>query len=81
MECLHGDLVDHMDLDISVLESFDDVIKISNLKLPQGLEAVSETDDVVVTLIKPKEEEEEAPAEAPAEEAAPAPEQAEPKKE
>ncbi len=42
---------------------------------------VSETDDVVVTLIKPKEEEEEAPAEAPVEEVAPAPEQAEPKKE
>ena len=81
VECLPGDLVDHIDVDISVLESFDDVIKISNLKLPQGLEAVSETDDVVVTLIKPKEEEEEALAEAPVEEVAPAPEQVEPKKE
>ena len=33
VECLPGDLVDHIDVDISVLESFDDVIKISNLKL------------------------------------------------
>jgi len=81
VECLPGDLVDHIDVDISVLESFDDVIKISNLNLPKGLEVVSETDDVVVTLIKPKEEEEEALAEAPVEEVAPAPEQVEPKKE
>jgi len=81
VECLPSDLVDHIDVDVSVLEDFDDVIKISNLNIPKGLEIVSETDDVVAMLIKPKDEEEEVPAVAPVEGEAPAPEQAEAKKE
>jgi len=80
VECLPGDLVDHIDVDVSVLKSFDDVIKISNLNLPKGIEIVSETDDVVAMLIKPKEEEEEAIAPASAEGVAPTTEQIQVKK-
>jgi len=80
VECLPGDLVDHIDVDVSVLETFEDVIKISDLNIPKGMELVSETDDVVAMIIKPKAEEEVVEV-APVEGAAPTTEKAEEKKE
>lgn len=68
--CLPSDLVDHIDVDVSVLNSFDDVITMSDIKLPKNVELVSHTDDVVALMIEPKAEVE---APAPAPEAAPAP--------
>lgn len=57
VRCLPTDLVNHIDVDISVLTSFDDVIKIHDLKLPKGIKLAHETDDVVATVAEPKAEE------------------------
>jgi large subunit ribosomal protein L25 len=65
VKCLPSDLVNHIDVDISSLNTFDDVIKIHDLKLPKGIKLVHETDDVVAVVAEPKAEEvfETAPAE------------------
>jgi len=57
VKCLPTDLVNHIDVDISLLSTFDDVIKIHDLKLPKGIKLAHETDDVVATVAEPKAEE------------------------
>ena len=59
VECLPGDLVDHIDVDISVLISFDEVIKINDLKIPTGLKLMHTTNDVVAVVAIPKAQVEE----------------------
>lgn len=71
IECLPGDLVDHIDVDISVLNTFDDAIRVNDLKLPAGLVLVQHTNEVIAAVMEPRAEEEK-PAETPAAEAAPA---------
>jgi large subunit ribosomal protein L25 len=68
VECLPGDLVDHIDVDISVMQSFDDAIRVSDIKLPAGLTLVHHTNDVVAAVKEPRHQEEVA---APVVEAAP----------
>jgi large subunit ribosomal protein L25 len=65
VRCLPADLVNHIDVDVSSLNTFDDVVKIHDLKLPKGIKLVHETDDVVAVVAEPKAEEvfETAPAE------------------
>ena len=41
VKCLPKDLVAHLEVDLSVLKTFDNVIKIKDLKLPAGVEIVS----------------------------------------
>lgn len=79
VECLPGDLADHIDVDISGLNTFDDEIRINDLKLPSGLRLVHETNDIVAQVSAPTKVEEVAVA-APAEGAPEAP-KAEEKKE
>lgn len=75
VECLPSDLVDHIDVDVSVINTFDDVIKISDLHIPKGLEVSADGETIVVMVMRPKVEEEKtveaapeaAPAAAPAE--------------
>jgi large subunit ribosomal protein L25 len=70
VNCLPGDLVDKIDVDLSVLNDFSDNIKISDLNLPDSFEVIGHTDTVVATTVEPKistEAEEEAEAEAEAE--------------
>lgn len=57
VRCLPTDLVKQIEVDISALNTFDDVIKIHDLKLPAGIKLVHETDDVVATVAEPKAEE------------------------
>ncbi len=66
VECLPSDLVDHLDIDISVLETFNNAIRVNDLQLPNGLTLVRETNDVIAAVREPKaielEETEEAEA-------------------
>lgn len=71
VECLPGDLVDHLEVDIAVLVTFDDAIRTNDLKLPAGVVLVHHTNDVVAAVKEPKVEAEPV-AEAVAEGAAPA---------
>lgn len=57
-------LPQHFEVDISSLVTKDDVIKVSDIKLPVGVELYHVTaDDVIVSIAEAKEEIEEAPAE------------------
>lgn len=72
VECLPGDLVDHIDVNISVLNTFEDAIRLDDLALPKGLVlAHHHSNEVVAAVIEPKVEEEPA-VEAPAAAATPA---------
>lgn len=65
VECLPGDLVSHIDIDISVLENFDQFIRLHDLVLPQGITLAQETNEAVVGAVETKAEEEASkPAEA-----------------
>jgi len=55
VECLPSDLVDHIDIDISVLATYDDVVKIGDLALPKGFRLThNHPSDVVVVVVEPK---------------------------
>lgn len=65
VECLPGDLVSHIDVDISVLANFDQFIRLHDLTLPRGITLAQETNEAVVGVVETKAEEEaSAPAEA-----------------
>jgi large subunit ribosomal protein L25 len=59
ISCLPRNLPSEIEVDISQLNDFGDQIKMNDLKLPQGVELISETDDVVAIIEEPREEEEE----------------------
>ena len=71
VECLPGDLVDHIEVDISVLNTADDVIKISDLKIPAGMKLIGHNDDDIVANVVEATVEEEVPVAPEAEAAAP----------
>ena len=58
VQCLPGDLVDHIDVDLSKLDNFGDAVRVADLALPSGMAATSEPDKVVVSAIEPRKEEE-----------------------
>lgn len=64
VECLPGDLVSQIDVDISVLTNFDQFIRLHDLVLPRGLKLTQETNEAVVGVVETKVEEEAKLAEA-----------------
>ena len=58
VECLPADLVDHIDVDISVLNTYEDAIRVNDLKLPKGMVLVHHTNEMVAAVKEPKIEEE-----------------------
>jgi large subunit ribosomal protein L25 len=56
VRCLPGDLVHEIFVDISVLNTFDDVIKISDIVLPSGITTLEHANDVVVNVTPPLSE-------------------------
>jgi len=61
VECLPSDLVNDIEVDISVLVSFDEAIRVSDLKLPAGVVATAEPEEMVASVTEPKVEEEPEP--------------------
>ena len=57
VECLPGDLVDKIDVDLSSLNNFHDFIRLNDLKMPKGMELVSHSDEIVVSIAPPVKEE------------------------
>lgn len=73
IECLPSDLVQKIDVDISVLANMGDAIYVKDIALPKGVVVTNEPDALVINAVEPKKTVEETPA-APAEgEAAAAP--------
>ncbi|MCX6812762.1 MAG: 50S ribosomal protein L25 [Candidatus Berkelbacteria bacterium] len=58
VECLPADLVHEIKVDISVLKNFDDVIKISDLRVPEGIEILDDPEEVAILVQPPRSEEE-----------------------
>jgi len=69
IECLPGDLLRHIDVDISGLKEIDDAIYVKNLQVSAAIRILRDPDELVVKILPPaKEEVEEVAAEvAPAE--------------
>lgn len=58
VEALPKDLPHELKVDISVLETFDDHIKIKDLKLPEGVKIQAEPEEVVASVTPPRTKEE-----------------------
>jgi large subunit ribosomal protein L25 len=65
VESLPGNLPQHIEVDLTTLIDVESQILIKDLKLPSGVEASLDEDDVVVSVSEAREEEPETPAEAP----------------
>ena len=61
IEALPKDLPQKLEVDISTLNTFEDVIVAKNIKLPSGVELKIKEDEVVASVYEPKEEVAEAP--------------------
>lgn len=51
VECLPKDLVSHLDVDLSILKTFDDAFKMINLVLPSGVKIVDYKEDQVIAKV------------------------------
>ncbi len=58
VECLPSDLVHEIEVDISVLKTFDDVIKVFDIKIPAGIEVLDDPEEVAILIQPPRSEEE-----------------------
>lgn len=58
VECLAKDIVEAIEVDISSLTTFDDVLRVQDLNIPEGLAVKQKPDDVVVLAQAPRTEEE-----------------------
>ncbi len=56
VECLPMDLVHSIDVDVSVLKSFDDMITVKDLTAPAGIEILENADEVIVKIEAPMTE-------------------------
>ena len=56
-----------IEVDLSSLENLDSVIKVSDIKLPEGVEAKTDADEIVVSVAEQKEEPEAVAEESPEE--------------
>lgn len=67
VECLPGDLVDHIEVDISSLEALGDVIRIEDITVPKGIQIMQELHEIICVAEEPKKAEEKVVADAAAE--------------
>ncbi len=58
VECFPDKLVPAIEIDITVLKTLDDVIRIGDLKLPDGIEVLDDPEEVIATITPPRSEEE-----------------------
>lgn len=58
IRCLPSDLVQSVDVDISMLKTFEDQIRVKDLKLPEVIEVLDDPEDVIALVSAPLSEEE-----------------------
>ncbi len=68
VECLPADLPHEIEVDISVLEDFEAVIHVKDIKVPEGVEIKDDLEETVALVEPPRSEEELAELEEPVEE-------------
>lgn len=57
VECLPGDLVHEIEIDISGLKNFEDAIHISDIKVPKGIKILNDPKETVLLIQAPRSEE------------------------
>lgn len=58
VECLPDKLVQHIEVDISALKTFDDIIKVSDLTVPEGIKILNDSEEIIVQVTPPRSDEE-----------------------
>lgn len=58
VKCLPDKLVSEIQVDISVLKTFDDIIKVGDIVVPEGIEILADAEEIVVQVTEPRSEEE-----------------------
>jgi len=58
VECLPDKLVSEIEVNISSLKTFEDLIKVSDLKIPAGIKVLAEPEDIIAQVTPPRSEEE-----------------------
>lgn len=56
VECLPADLPHNLVIDVTTLGTFDDLIRVSDLAVPQGVEILHEPEDTIATVSEPRSE-------------------------
>lgn len=59
IECLPEDLIHEIEVDITVLKTFEDIIRIKDLNIPSKVKILDNREEMVVQVERPKEEVEE----------------------
>lgn len=58
VECLPAALVSEINVDISILKTFEDQITVGDLKIPEGIEVLTDSEEVIALVEEPRSEEE-----------------------
>ncbi|MCR4278214.1 MAG: 50S ribosomal protein L25 [Candidatus Berkelbacteria bacterium] len=58
IKCLPGNLIPNVEVDISVLKTFDDSIKVSDIQVPETVQIQDEMEETVALVTAPRSEEE-----------------------
>lgn len=58
IEALPGNLPENLEVDISVLDTFDKVIHVSDLAVPEGVEILTDAEEVIARVEPPRSDEE-----------------------
>lgn len=58
VECLPSDLISELEVDISVLDDFEKDIRVSDLKVPLGVEILDDMEEVIARVEEPRSDEE-----------------------
>lgn len=58
VECLPADLIPNISVDIAVLKTFEDIVRVKDLKVPEKIKILDEPEDTVVLVTPPRSEEE-----------------------
>jgi len=58
IKCLPGDLIHDIEVDLSLLGSIDDIVRVKDLKISDKIEILSDSEVVVITVAAPRTEQE-----------------------
>ncbi|MBI3952413.1 MAG: 50S ribosomal protein L25 [Candidatus Doudnabacteria bacterium] len=58
VECLPSDLPQYFEVDISFLNTFEDSIRVSDLKVPEGVKVLAPAEELIANVAAPRTEEE-----------------------
>jgi len=58
VECLPDRLVSEIEIDITPLKTFEDLIKVKNIKIPEGIKVINDPEEIIAQVTPPRSEEE-----------------------